>query len=135
MAIDLADAADEPTMKSYADSIFEPWERVLILSIALDDVPDSPEKDASRDILFACVAVLKNLQGRTGRKEAFRAVERANKSIRELCKAPPDFVRTFAEKRKMTIEQATKHLFAVAESRLSATDGYAARRKAKRSAR
>jgi hypothetical protein len=110
-------------------SLFEPWERVLLLTIALDDVPESAEQEAMRLVLFACVAVVKQMQGRMGRREAFAAIARANTAIRELAKAPHDFVREYAGEHGLTIGEATRKLLCVAKSRVSALSGYAKRKR------
>lgn len=137
-----------PEMRSYADSIFEPWERILILSIALDDVPAGPTTDTMRAVLNAAIAVVRNMQGRaTSRKEAFASVARANAAIRvlvsmkgvvmrsaEACIETSEFERSYAEARGIDVVEARRRLLGIAETRVIATDGYAARKKRKRGA-
>jgi hypothetical protein len=110
-------------------SLFEPWERILLLTIALDDVPDAPSTEAMRLVLFACVAVVKQMQGRVTRREAFAATARANEAIRELARAPHDFVQVYATEHEISIGEATKRLLKVAASRVSALSGYAKRKR------
>jgi hypothetical protein len=116
-------------------SLFAPWERILLLTIALDDVPDSPQTEATRLVLFACIAVVKQMQGRTTQREAYAAIARANAAIRELSMAPTDFVRAYADEHGLTIGDATRKLLAVAKSRVSALSGYAKKKREARVAR
>jgi hypothetical protein len=62
-----------------ATTLFAPWERLLLLSIELDDAPP-----AFRDLAAACFACVRHLTGRQTREDANRAIARARASIREL---------------------------------------------------
>jgi hypothetical protein len=64
--------------------LFEPYERLLLLSIMMDDIPESPERAAIVAVIRACFSTIKQLQGRETRPEAYRSIELARVALTEL---------------------------------------------------
>lgn len=71
--------AENPELPSEA-TLFEPWERLLLVSMELDAI----EVPAMRELAAACFACIRHMAGRSTRTEAYRAVRRALDAAREL---------------------------------------------------
>ena len=69
---------------SFDAQLFEPYERMLLLSIMTDDIPESPERAAIIAVIRACFSTIKQMQGRETRQEAYRVIELARLAILEL---------------------------------------------------
>jgi hypothetical protein len=64
-------------------NLFEPWERLLLVSIELENV-DAP---VVRELAAACFAVVRHMAGRLTRDDAYRAVSRALAAAREASRS------------------------------------------------
>lgn len=64
--------------------LFEPWERMQILTIVADDLPEGPPYDAFREVLLAACTVVRNYQGSATRTAAYAHIARAQERLREL---------------------------------------------------
>jgi len=72
------------TGPSFDQQLFEPYERMLLLSIMTEDIPESTERAAIVAVIRACFATIKQMQGRETRQEAYRVIELARLAILEL---------------------------------------------------
>jgi len=80
---DVADSVSS-TGPAFDQQLFEPYERLLLLSIMLDEVPETPERVAMKAFARACFATIKQLQGRETRRDAYRAIDSARIALTDL---------------------------------------------------
>ncbi len=74
------------TGTTFDQQLFEPYERMLLLSILTDEIPESPERAAIIAVIRACFSTIKQMQGRETRQEAYRVIELARLAVLELRK-------------------------------------------------
>lgn len=56
----------------------------MLLTIAIDDIPESPETLPLRHVTAAAMTVVRQMQGKATTTEAMAAIARANESVGEL---------------------------------------------------
>jgi len=62
---------------------FDPSERLLLLSLLLDELPDDDESaDAARTVAQACFAVVRHMRGQLDDAATIYAINRAAKALR-----------------------------------------------------
>jgi len=86
LARSIADARELRGIPAQERPLFEPWERLQILTTVADDLPEEPPFDAVRELLLAACTVVRNYQGTATRAAAFAHVARAQERLRELAK-------------------------------------------------
>lgn len=79
---DLAEARSARTAAERP--LFEPWERLQMLTNQADDIPNTAHGNAVREILLAATTVVRQFQGTATRAAAYAQVRRAGAAIRRL---------------------------------------------------
>lgn len=64
----------------------EPWERLMLLSNAVDELGDGPEARSMRTVVRASMAVVRQVQGKITRHEAEFTLDLAFRDINEARK-------------------------------------------------
>jgi hypothetical protein len=62
---------------------FEPWERLMLLSNAADDIPEELGGEAIRAVCGAAMATVRHLLGKTTSAEAIAHITRARIALEE----------------------------------------------------